>query len=219
MEKVHAVVARSTFRSQNVQSTWGSDNFLTIRWPFDVEKVHRTPGVLTLFTSKCASRHNGVHFFNISTPKSGSELTCFATFDFQMCSAPQSRSLFPHRNFQKSSETDVFCHFLLSNVLRFRHLNFQKASKAEHRRSSGPWALQQKLARAFQPQWNPLPAPSSGGFPCSRGAIQILSYTPFTVQAKTPGSVFAWPGLGPIALPNQAGQMPHVVTMALGLRG
>ena len=35
-----------------------------------------------------------------------------------MCFAPQRRALFPHRNFQKSSEHGVFCHFLLPNVLR-----------------------------------------------------------------------------------------------------
>ena len=31
------------------------------------QKSSETDGVLTLFTSKCASRHNGVHFFDIST--------------------------------------------------------------------------------------------------------------------------------------------------------
>ena len=35
-----------------------------------------------------------------------------------MCFAPQRRALFPQLNFQESSETDVFCHFLLQNVLR-----------------------------------------------------------------------------------------------------
>ena len=39
-EKVHAVVARSTFGSENVNYTTDSDHFLTIRWQFDVEKVH-----------------------------------------------------------------------------------------------------------------------------------------------------------------------------------
>ena len=34
-------------------------------------KVVRTPSVLCILTSKCASRHNGVHFFDISTSKSG----------------------------------------------------------------------------------------------------------------------------------------------------
>ena len=38
-----------------------------------------------IVTSKCASRHNGVHFFDISTSKSGPELRCFAHFDLQMC--------------------------------------------------------------------------------------------------------------------------------------
>ena len=32
-------------------------------------KVVRTPGVLYILTWKCASRHNGVHFFDISTSK------------------------------------------------------------------------------------------------------------------------------------------------------
>ena len=32
-------------------------------------KVARTCGVLYIFTSKCASRHNAVHFFDISTSK------------------------------------------------------------------------------------------------------------------------------------------------------
>ena len=34
----------------------------------------RTPSAFNILTSKCASRHNGVHFFNISTAKSGPEL-------------------------------------------------------------------------------------------------------------------------------------------------
>ena len=34
-------------------------------------RVVRTPGVFSILTSKCASRHNGVHFFDIATSKSG----------------------------------------------------------------------------------------------------------------------------------------------------
>ena len=34
-------------------------------------RVARTYGVLRILTWKCASRHNGVHFFDISTTKSG----------------------------------------------------------------------------------------------------------------------------------------------------
>ena len=57
-------------------------------------KVVRTRGVFNILTSKCASRHNGVHFFDIATSKSGSKLVCFVHFDFEMCFAPQWRALF-----------------------------------------------------------------------------------------------------------------------------
>ena len=57
-------------------------------------KVVRTPSVFNILTSKCASRHNGVHFFDISTAKSGPHLVCFAHFDLQMCFAPQWRAIF-----------------------------------------------------------------------------------------------------------------------------
>ena len=46
-----------------------------------------------IFTSKCASRHNGLHFFDISTSKSGPNLVCFVHFDFEMCFAPQRRAI------------------------------------------------------------------------------------------------------------------------------
>ena len=36
--------------------------------------------VLYILTWKCASRHKGVHFFDISTSKSGPDLVCFCTF-------------------------------------------------------------------------------------------------------------------------------------------
>ena len=71
-----------------------------------------------LLTSKCASRHKSVHFFHISTSKSGPELLCFVHFDFKMCFVPQRRVLFRHLNFQKWSGVDVFCTFWLRNVLR-----------------------------------------------------------------------------------------------------
>ena len=57
-------------------------------------KVVRPWCVLCIFTSKCASRHNGVHFFDISTSKSGPTLVCFVHFDLEMCFAPQRRALF-----------------------------------------------------------------------------------------------------------------------------
>ena len=45
----------------------------------------RTCSVLYILTSKCASRHNGLHFFDILTSKSGPRMVCFVHFDFDMC--------------------------------------------------------------------------------------------------------------------------------------
>ena len=66
-------------------------------------KVVRSWGVLYILTSKCASRHNGVHFFDIATSKSAPMLKCFIHFDLEMCFAPQRRALFRHLKFQKWS--------------------------------------------------------------------------------------------------------------------
>ena len=50
VEKVHAVVARSTFRSQNVQNTPASDHFWKLRCP----KSARRCGAKHISKSKCA---------------------------------------------------------------------------------------------------------------------------------------------------------------------
>ena len=97
-------------------------------------KVVRSPGVLPLFTWKCASRHNGVHFFHISTSKSRPNPSCFATFYFQMCFAPQRRALFPQLNFQKWSENGVFLTLFTSkcasrhNGVHFFHISTSKSA-------------------------------------------------------------------------------------------
>ena len=92
-------------------------------------KVVRTWCALHTLTWKCASRHNGVHLFYISTAKSGPHLVCFVHFDLEMCFAPQRRAIFhlssgqlaPHPPLQrayfstlrspKSLENTVFCDF------------------------------------------------------------------------------------------------------------
>jgi len=67
--------------------------------------VVRTCGAFTIFTSKCASRHNGVQFLNISTSKSAPQ--CFEHFDFKTCHPPQPRALLEHLNIQKLSQRGV----------------------------------------------------------------------------------------------------------------
>ena len=113
-------------------------------------KVVRHWGVFCIFTSKCASRHNGVHFFDISTSKSGPTLRCFVHFDLEMCFAPQRRTLFRHVNFQKWSGPGVFCTFWLGNVLRATTAcNF---SSLIWPASSAPAALASLLFDSPEPQ-------------------------------------------------------------------
>ena len=74
-------------------------------------KVVPSCGAFNMLTWKCASRHNGVHFFDISTSKSSLNPSVFYTFDFEMCFAPERRALFRHLNFQKWSGPGVLCAF------------------------------------------------------------------------------------------------------------
>ena len=114
LQKWREHVVFCTFWLRNVLRATTACTFSTSQLP----KVVRPWCVLYILTSKCASRHNGVHFFDIATSKSGPTLVCFVHFDFEMCFAPQRRALFRRRNFQKWSERAVFLAFALTNVLR-----------------------------------------------------------------------------------------------------
>ena len=113
-QKWSEVAVFYTFWLQNVLRATTACTFSTS----ELAKVVRHWCVLYILTWKCASRHNGVHFFDSSTSKSGPILWCFVTFHLEMCFAPQRRALFRQLNFQKWSDPLVFCHFSLGNVLR-----------------------------------------------------------------------------------------------------
>ena len=132
LQKWREHVIFCTFSLRNVLRATTACTFSTSQLP----KVVRAWCVLYILTSKCASRHNGVHFFDIATSKSGPSMVCFVHFDFEMCFAPQRHALFRHRNFQKWSEQWCALSFLTSKcasrhngVPLFRHLNFQKWSE------------------------------------------------------------------------------------------
>ena len=113
-QKMSEPLVLLTFWLGNVLRATTACTFSTSQLP----KVVQEWCVLCILTWKCASRHNGVHFFDISTSKSAPTMVCFVHFDFEMCFAPQRRALFRHRNFQKWSEPVVFLTFWLRNVLR-----------------------------------------------------------------------------------------------------
>ena len=80
-------------------------------------KMARTYPVFNFFTSKCASCHNGVHFFDVSTSKVASTQRCLVHFDFQTRFWPQRHTLLRHLNFQKWSDVEEFCYILTSKYV------------------------------------------------------------------------------------------------------
>ena len=111
-KKCSETVSFLAFLHENALLVIAACNFSTSQ----LQKVVRTCSVLCIFTSKCASRHSGVQFFNISTSKSAPNLTCFVHFHLKMCFSPQ-RAIFEHLNFKKWSEHVSVLAFSLQNVL------------------------------------------------------------------------------------------------------
>ena len=99
-KKWSETVSCLTFRLGNMLLATAACNFSTS----ELQKVVWDPQFFNIFTWKCASRHSGVPFFNISTSKSGPKLRCFVHVHFKMCFSLQRRAIFPHLNFKKWSE-------------------------------------------------------------------------------------------------------------------
>ena len=86
-------------------------------------KVLRTWCALRILTWKCASRHNSVHVFIISTSKSGLTPSVFYIFDFEMCFAPQRRTIFHLSSGQMAPQRAYF-----STLRRHKHKSLEKHS-------------------------------------------------------------------------------------------
>ena len=119
----HVVLCTCSLR--NVLRATTACTFSTSQLP----RVVQTWCVLCILTSKCASRHNGVHFFDISTSKKGPTMVCFVHFDFKTRFAPQRRALFQHLNCQKWSGAGVLCTFCASrhNGVHFFDISTSKS--------------------------------------------------------------------------------------------
>ena len=93
LEKVHAVVARSTFPSQNVKNTRGSDHF----WKFRSRKSARRCGTKHISKSKCN--------------KTDQVRTTFGSSDVEKVHAVVARSTFRCENVQNTKCSDHFWRF------------------------------------------------------------------------------------------------------------
>ena len=77
----------------------------------ELPKVVRRFFLKYILTWKCASCHNGVHFFDISTFKSGLSMVCFVHFDLEMCFAPQRCAVFDIWTSKSGPRLVCFVHF------------------------------------------------------------------------------------------------------------
>ena len=89
-EKFHAVVARSTFRSQNVKNTRGSDHF----WKLRCRKSARRCGAKHISKSKCTKHTILGPLLEVEMSKKCTPLWREAHFQVKMCKTHQVRTTF-----------------------------------------------------------------------------------------------------------------------------
>ena len=120
-EKVHAFVARSTFPSQNGQSTRGADHF----WKLRCRKSARRCGAKQISKSKC-TKHTTFGLllevamskkctplwreadFQVKMYKAHQRRTTFGSCDVEKVHAVVARSKFPSQNVQNTPRSDHF---------------------------------------------------------------------------------------------------------------
>ena len=96
-EKVHAVVARSTFPSQNGQNTRGSDHF----WKLRCRKSARRCGAKHIWKSKCTKHHNLGPLLEVEMSKKCTPLWREAHFQVKMYKTHQCRTTFGSSDVEK----------------------------------------------------------------------------------------------------------------------
>ena len=89
-EKVHAVVARSTFGSQNVQNTPFSDHF----WKLRCRKSARRCGAKHIWKSKCTKHTSVGPLLEVERSKKRTPLWREAHFQVKMYKTPQRWTTF-----------------------------------------------------------------------------------------------------------------------------
>ena len=145
VEKVHAVVARSTFRSQNVKNTRGSDNFWKLRCRksarrcgakhISKSKVLKTGGPGPLLevemSKKCTPLWREAHF-EVKMSKTLGVRTTFGSWDVEKVHAVVARSTFRSQNVQNTTCSRHFWRFGCGKSARrygAKHISKSKCTK------------------------------------------------------------------------------------------
>ena len=100
VEKVHAVVARSTFRSQNVQNTSASDHF----WKLRCRKSARRCGAKHISKSKCTKHTRSGPLLEVAMSKKCTPLWREAHFEVKSVKNWRSRTTFWSSDVEKVSK-------------------------------------------------------------------------------------------------------------------
>ena len=127
VEKVHAVVARSTFRSQNVQNTPLSDRF----WKLWCRKSARRCGAKHISKSKCTNHHMFAPFLEVWMLKKCTSLWREAHFQVKMYKTPHVRATFGGSDVEK-------VHVVVARST-FRSQNVQSPTCSRHFWRFGFW--------------------------------------------------------------------------------
>ena len=164
-EKLHAVVARSTFWSQNVQDTPCSDHF----WKLRCRKSARRCGAKHISKSKC-TKHTMLGpllevemskkctplwreaHFEVKMHKTHQVGTTFGSWDVEKVHAVVARSTFPSQNVQNTPCSDHFWKLRCRKSARrcgAKHISKSKCTK--HTRL-GP-LLEVEMSKKYTPLW------------------------------------------------------------------
>ena len=111
VEKVHAVVARSTFPSENVQNTPCSDHFWKLRCRCGAKHISKSkctkhtmlgPLLEVEMSKKCTPFWREAHF-QVKMYKTHHARTTFGSWDVEKVHAVVARSTFPSQNVRNTS--------------------------------------------------------------------------------------------------------------------
>ena len=165
VEKVHAVVARSTFPSQNVQNTRGSDHF----WKLRCRKSARRCAAKHISKSKC-TKHQGFGpllevamskkctplwreaHFQVKMYKTPGVRTTFGSCDVEKVHAVVARSTFPSQNVQNTRGSDHFWKLRCRKSARRCGAKHISKSKCTKHQGFGP-LLEVAMSKKCTPLW------------------------------------------------------------------
>ena len=164
-EKLHAVVARSTFASQNVQNTPGSDHF----WKLRCRKSARRCGAKHISKSKCTKHTSSGPLLEVEMSKKCTPLwreahfelkmykthqlrTTFGSWDVEKVHAVVARSTFWTQNVQSTPAPDHFWQLRCRKLARCCGAKHISKSKCTKHTSSGP-LLEVEMSKKCTPLW------------------------------------------------------------------